>query len=59
LFGTADRVLSYETHGLAMRDRIVGLELELLNDIGHMPQFVAADQVAAFIRRIAARAFAG
>jgi pimeloyl-ACP methyl ester carboxylesterase len=58
LFGTADRVLSYEAHGLAMQGRIAGLELELLNDVGHMPQFVAADQVATFIRRMAVKAFA-
>ena len=58
LFGTADRVLPYELHGVAMQDRIAGLDLELLDGIGHMPQFVAADRVAAFIRKMAARAFA-
>ena len=59
LFGTADRVLDYEAHGVAMQDRIAGLDLELLDGIGHMPQFVAADRVVAFIRRMAARAFGG
>jgi pimeloyl-ACP methyl ester carboxylesterase len=58
LFGTADRVLSYEEHGTAMPDRIAGLELELVDGIGHMPQFVAADRVVAFIRRMATKAFA-
>ena len=40
-----------------MKDRIAGLDLELLDGIGHMPQFVAADRVVAFIRRMAGRAF--
>ena len=57
LFGSADRVLSHKAHGLAMQGRIAGLDLEILEGIGHMPQFVATDQVVAFIRRIAARAF--
>ena len=57
LFGTADRVLPHKAHGLAMKDRIAGLELELLEGVGHMPQFVATDQVVAFIRRMAAKAF--
>ena len=42
-----------------MQDKIAGLDLEILDGIGHMPQFVAADEVAAFIRRMAARAFGG
>jgi pimeloyl-ACP methyl ester carboxylesterase len=58
LFGTADRVLSYEPHGLAMLEKITGLDLELLDGIGHMPQFVATDRVEGFIRRMAAKAFA-
>jgi pimeloyl-ACP methyl ester carboxylesterase len=57
LFGSADRVLSHEAHGLAMQDRIAGLDLEILEGIGHMPQFVATERVVAFIRRIAERAF--
>lgn len=57
LFGTADQVLPHADHGLAMQDKIAGLDLELLDGVGHMPQFVAADRVAAFIRRMAARAF--
>jgi len=57
LFGTADRVLDYQAHGVAMQDRVAGLDLELLDGIGHMPQFVAADQVVAFIRKMAGRAF--
>ena len=57
LFGTADQVLPHADHGLAMQDKIAGLDLELLDGVGHMPQFVAADRVVAFIRRMAARAF--
>ena len=58
LFGTADRVLPHKPHGVAMKDKIAGLELELLEGIGHMPQFAATDAVEAFIRRMAAKAFA-
>jgi pimeloyl-ACP methyl ester carboxylesterase len=57
MFGTADRVLPHEENGVAMKDRIAGLELELLEGVGHMPQFAATDAVVAFIRRMAARAF--
>lgn len=58
LFGTADRVLDYRRQGLAMEGRIAGLELESVDGIGHMPQYAVTGQVVAFIRRIAARAFA-
>jgi pimeloyl-ACP methyl ester carboxylesterase len=57
LFGTADRVLSPEEHGKPLAGRVRDFELNLLDGIGHMPQFVAADEVEAFIRRIAAKAF--
>lgn len=57
LFGTADRVLPHKPHGLAMQDKIAGLDLELLDGIGHMPQYAATDAVVAFIRRIASKAF--
>jgi pimeloyl-ACP methyl ester carboxylesterase len=58
LFGTADRVLAHEENGVAMKDRIVGLEIELLDGIGHMPQYAATDAAVAFIRRMATKAFA-
>jgi pimeloyl-ACP methyl ester carboxylesterase len=57
IFGTADRVLDHEANGIAMRDKVPGLELELVDGIGHMIQFSATDQVEAFIRRMAAKAF--
>ncbi len=59
LFGTADRVLDYQKHGVDMVGRIPGLDLELADGVGHMPQFSVAAQTVAFIRRIAERAFAG
>ncbi|MGN6466012.1 MAG: alpha/beta fold hydrolase [Rhizobiaceae bacterium] len=58
LYGDADRVLNYEQHGLAMEGKVKGLDLEIVSGIGHMTQFAVPDQTAAFIRRIAARAFA-
>lgn len=58
LFGTDDRVLNYERHGLAMQGKVAGLDLEIVRDIGHMPQYAITAQVVSFIRRIAARAFA-
>ena len=58
IFGDADRVLAHALHGLPMRDKVAGLDLEILEGIGHMPQFVAAERVAAFVRRMADRAFA-
>lgn len=57
LFGTADRVLPHKANGADMAGRIPGLDLELLDGIGHMPQYAATDRVVAFIRRIAARPF--
>jgi pimeloyl-ACP methyl ester carboxylesterase len=42
---------------LPLVGRIKGLDLELVDGIGHMLQFVEPDRVEAFIRRAAARAF--
>ena len=58
LFGSADRVLDHKLHGIAMQSSIPGLDLEIVEGLGHMPQFVAKERVVAFIRRIAKRAFA-
>ena len=58
MFGSADQVLSHEKHGLPLAGRIRNFEFELLDGVGHMPQFVVADDVEAFVRRIAERAFA-
>ncbi len=58
LFGVADRVLDYRLHGLPMRDKIRGIEVEIIDGVGHMPQYAATGLVIAFIRRIAEKAFA-
>lgn len=58
LFGTADRVIDYRANGEALVGRIRALDLELVEGLGHMPQFIAPARVAAFVRRIAQRAFA-
>jgi pimeloyl-ACP methyl ester carboxylesterase len=57
LFGTKDRVLDYQRHGLGLKGMISGIEIEILEGIGHMPHYAASDHVVAFIRRIAERAF--
>ncbi|MGE0499553.1 MAG: alpha/beta fold hydrolase [Rhizobiaceae bacterium] len=57
LFGTADRLLDPQEHGTAMTAHIPGVEIELLDGVGHMPQFSAPDRTADFIRRVAVRAF--
>jgi len=59
LFGSADRVIGEAVHGEPMLDKIQGLDFERIEGLGHMPQFVEAERVVAFIERIAARAFAG
>ncbi len=56
-FGTADRVLDHEQQGLSLVGRISGLDLELADGIGHMPQYVVTERVVAFVRRTAQRAF--
>lgn len=58
LYGTADRVLDHRRHGADMVGAIAHLDLELAEGVGHMPQFADPGRTAAFIRRIAARAFA-
>lgn len=58
MFGAADQVLDPATHGLSMRGRIDGLDVEMVEGVGHMPQYAEPERVAAFIRRMADRAFA-
>jgi pimeloyl-ACP methyl ester carboxylesterase len=57
LFGSRDRVLHHTRHGLAMEGRIEGIDIEILEGIGHMPQFVEANKVASFVTRMAGKAF--
>ena len=42
---------------LPMKEKIAGLDLEIVEGVGHMPQYAVTDRVVAFIRRIAAKAF--
>lgn len=58
LYGDKDRVISHRVHGVPMREKVAGLDLEILEGVGHMPQYAETVRVVAFIRRIAARAFA-
>ena len=57
LFGTGDAVIDHRVHGLPLKNRIAGLDLELLDGIGHMVQFSATGPTAAFIRRMADKVF--
>ncbi|TJV45161.1 MAG: alpha/beta fold hydrolase [Mesorhizobium sp.] len=57
LFGTADRVIDIGIHGEPMQGKIEGLDFEPVDGVGHMPQFVEPERVAAFIQRMAAHAF--
>lgn len=56
LFGERDRILEPARHGLALRDRLPGLVVEILPEAGHMLPLTRADETAAFIRRAVARA---
>jgi pimeloyl-ACP methyl ester carboxylesterase len=56
LYGTGDRVLDHRLHGVAVASKISGGELELVEG-GHMLPLTAPDRVAAFVRKVAARAF--
>ena len=53
LFGTGDRILDHEVHGVAMRARVPNLRLELVEDAGHMLPVTRPDRVAAFVRDVA------
>jgi pimeloyl-ACP methyl ester carboxylesterase len=57
LFGSEDGVLDYRLHGLGMEGIVPGLEIEILEGIGHMPHYAASERVVAFIRGVAQRAF--
>jgi len=52
LYGRGDRILDPRAQGEAMKEKIPGLDFELV-DGGHMLPVTAPDTVAAFIRRIA------
>ncbi len=54
--GTADETVGVARHSERLAQEIPGAELIQLDGIGHMPQVVAADEVAAAIERAAERA---
>ncbi|GHG80798.1 alpha/beta fold hydrolase [Pseudodonghicola xiamenensis] len=56
IHGTADITVDPGLHSRALADRIKTAEITWLDGIGHMPQHVAAPEVAAAIDRAAARA---
>jgi len=55
LFGTADRVLDHKVQLAAIEKKVAGIRIQLLDGIGHMPQYAATDEVAAFVRLLAGR----
>ena len=57
MFGSADRVLDHVRHGLPMREKIPGLDFELVDGQGHMLQFMVPDQAIGMVKRTADRAF--
>jgi pimeloyl-ACP methyl ester carboxylesterase len=59
VFGSADRVIGADQHGRALAAAMPALDAVFLDGLGHMPQYSHAAEVAALIRRVAARAFAG
>lgn len=59
IFGSADRVIDPTSNGEDMRDKIRHIDLEILDGVGHHPQYAASERVVAMIRRTAAKAFAG
>ena len=57
IYGTADRVLDWEKHGKLLESAVRGLDAEYLDGVGHMPQYAQPERVAAFVLRMAAKAF--
>lgn len=58
LFGANDRVISCDLHGSSLAGQVRGLDLEILPGVGHMPQYADPRRVAAFVKRMADKAFA-
>jgi pimeloyl-ACP methyl ester carboxylesterase len=52
LYGTEDRVLDHQLHGIAVASKINGAELELIEG-GHMLPLTAPDLVAELVRKVA------
>ncbi|MEI5679791.1 MULTISPECIES: alpha/beta fold hydrolase [unclassified Mesorhizobium] len=58
LFGTGDRVLDHKVQLAAIEGKVPGIDIQLLDGIGHMPQFTATAEAVAFIRKMAGRVLA-
>lgn len=54
--GTADRVVDFEDNSAWLEGHISDLDLEVLEGVGHMPQYSEPDRAEAFVRRMAAKA---
>ena len=57
MFGTADKVLDFKLDGLSMCERLPGVDFVAMDGLGHMLQFVAPAETAAFVRGMAVKAF--
>ncbi len=57
IYGTKDQILDYQRNGVFIKETLPHTELELMEDCGHMILMTKPDEVAAFIKRIAARVF--
>jgi pimeloyl-ACP methyl ester carboxylesterase len=58
LYGTEDRILDPALHAQGFATKVPGTDLELIVGAGHMLLISSAEQVAAFVARIAQRAAA-
>lgn len=57
LFGTEDRLVDYRANGEALRDKLPALKLDLLEGVGHMPQYARPRETADFIGEMARLSF--
>ena len=57
LFGTGDRILDHRLQGLSMQGKVANVDIELLDGVGHMPQYAETARTVAFVRRMAGRSF--
>jgi pimeloyl-ACP methyl ester carboxylesterase len=55
LYARNDALLDFSAHGVALKEELPALELELHDDGGHMLPITTPDRAADFIRRMAAK----
>jgi pimeloyl-ACP methyl ester carboxylesterase len=53
IYGTGDRILDQKAHCDALAAKVAGVDLELIEDGGHMILVTCADRCAEFIKRMA------